>query len=352
MDSIEEGKFSESTALETVKIMPSSNITRIENSAFYCCERLRSISIPEKVNYIGNHAFYGCGSLQSIDIPGKVPSIKYCTFDGCTSLRSISIPETVSFIEEGAFCHCISLQSIHISEGVTFIAFFAFYHCKSLRSIQLSDSVVIGKDAFDECEVLNQRLPIGRNYHQDTVTWLRQRFNDLPIHQACYRYGYTTSKSNPNHLSALINENKQSILDTDAMGMTALHILCCNPHATAEMVQLMVETDPSVLSLQDATGCTPVELFLICRGLLDLGRPKEEEFTSTNRLSPPLQDLLKKGIKSEDLHIVFILNKDLQADVSNTDKDTGLTPFLAAVTSPDSKLDVVYTLAMRNFNIL
>lgn len=46
----------------TVKI--ENGIERIEDSAFIYCFNLRSISIPESVNYISKYAFKGCKNLD------------------------------------------------------------------------------------------------------------------------------------------------------------------------------------------------------------------------------------------------------------------------------------------------
>merc|ERR1712107_466053 len=110
------------------------------------------------------------------------------------------------------------------------------------------------------------------NYHEYTITWLRQRFSNLPVHQACYHYGYnntSSSSSTPDSLSTLIQQNKQALVATDAMGMTPLHILCCNPHATAEVMQIMVEEEPSLLALADVTQRTPLKAYLMYRNLLE-----------------------------------------------------------------------------------
>ena len=195
---------------------------------------------------------------------------------------------------------------------------------------------------FYDCHTLNQRRLKGRNYNSNIGTWLRQRFNDLPIHQACYYYDYNgTTKFDFNYLSALIhNSNEEALTATDAMDMTALHILCCNPHATAKAVQLFVETDHSLLSHEDVTESTPLKLFLKCRGLL---LETEDEDRS-------LSNFLERGIKGVDLDVVLILSRDLEAEVSNPDGNTGLLPFMSAATIPASDLDVMFTLAMRNLN--
>ena len=97
--------------------------------AFFCCESLQSITIPNSVKSIGNRAFYECKSLQSITIPNSVKSIGDGAFRECDSLQSITIPNSVTSIGEGAFSTCVSLQSVTIPNSVRNIGNHAFFGC-------------------------------------------------------------------------------------------------------------------------------------------------------------------------------------------------------------------------------
>ena len=67
-------------------------ITSIRHSAFYGCEKLKSITIPNGVTSIENGTFTGCKSLQSVTIPDSVTTIGSQAFQGCSNLQSITIP--------------------------------------------------------------------------------------------------------------------------------------------------------------------------------------------------------------------------------------------------------------------
>ncbi len=290
-DAIEGGEFSASEILETVEILDSSRIHRIGDGAFdHCtslqsvhladsvteigwrafrnCLSLQSIRIPSGVTDIGVAAFYGCtslqsvhisngvttigaeafwccSSLQSLHIPTSVRTIGEYAFGGCSSLPSLIIPNGVASIEEGAFCHCTALPLIHISSTVAHIKISAFEGCSSLKVIYIPNSVTeIGAKAFLNCDKLDQRQTNGTNYHPDTVTWLRQRFDNLPIHRACY--DAYDAQSAVDLLPILIQENDRAFLAaaTDAMGMTPFDILCCNLCVTpVKMVQLLADNN-------------------------------------------------------------------------------------------------------------
>lgn len=74
------------------------------------------ISIPKSVLYneanynvirIGESAFYDCEGLTSIEIPNSVTSIEQSAFYGCERLTSVEIPNSVVTIGENAFFNCI-----------------------------------------------------------------------------------------------------------------------------------------------------------------------------------------------------------------------------------------------------
>lgn len=65
-----------------------------------------------KVISIGKMAFYWCESLTSVTIPNSVTSIGYRAFEQCTSLTSVTIPNSVTSIGSRAFWNCNNLTSI------------------------------------------------------------------------------------------------------------------------------------------------------------------------------------------------------------------------------------------------
>ncbi len=99
--------------------------------------------IPDNgsVTSIGGNAFYGCESLTSITIPNSVTFIGYDAFEGCNGLTSTTIPDSVTSIGSNAFYGCIGLTSITIGNNVTFIVGSTFGWCKGLNEIKFSGTV-------------------------------------------------------------------------------------------------------------------------------------------------------------------------------------------------------------------
>ena len=166
-----------------------SDVTNIGYLAFYGCNKLRTIQIPNTVVSIGQSAFYGCNSLSSIHIPDAVNSIGMMAFWGCYGFTSITvgsgnqvydsrnncnaiietqsntlitgckntvIPNAVKIIGDYAFAECTGLTSISIPGSIERIETQAFYGCRNLQTVSISKSVVfINSSAFEFCTNLS-----------------------------------------------------------------------------------------------------------------------------------------------------------------------------------------------------
>ena len=95
------------------------------------------------VTSIGNHAFWKCNSLQSVTIPNEVTSIGAYAFSTC-GLTSVTIPNKVTSIGNHAFEFCYSLQSVTIN-GNPKIGTDAFWNIPATVAINLTASE-IGND--------------------------------------------------------------------------------------------------------------------------------------------------------------------------------------------------------------
>ena len=124
-----------------VNINIPNSVTTIGHSAFVSCDSLTSINIPNSVTTIGDLAFWGCYSLTNINIPNSVTMIGHSAFASCDSLTSITIPNSVTTIGKEAFCYCDSLTNINIPNSVTTIEDEAFYGCENLPSHIKSDII-------------------------------------------------------------------------------------------------------------------------------------------------------------------------------------------------------------------
>ena len=136
-------------------------VTAIGDGAFYNCDGLTSVTIPDSVTGIGNYVFSGCSGLTSVTIPDRVTSIGNRAFYGCSGLTSVTIPDRVTSIGNRAFYGCSSLTSVTIGNGVTSIGSWAFEGCSGLTSVKIGNGVTsIGDLAFRDCSGLTS-ITIG-----------------------------------------------------------------------------------------------------------------------------------------------------------------------------------------------
>ena len=166
-------------SLKSVIIKSGNNIS---DNAFYGCNNITRITIPESVTTIGDdafsecsdltsimfeecslltsigyYAFYHCSSLKSIWLPNEVVYIHGNAFHGCSSLTFIAIPSSVTSIEVQAFDACSKLSTVLFEENsrLESIGSYAFRGCSNLTHMTIPSSVInIGEGALSECGAL------------------------------------------------------------------------------------------------------------------------------------------------------------------------------------------------------
>ena len=133
----------------------SNSLKKIESYAFYDCEKLKSIDIPNSVKSIGRNSFSGCISLEKVKLSEFLKTIEESTFSSCKNLRSIEIPNTVKTIGDSAFSNCVFLEAVQLSNSLETIGSKVFYSCENLKNVVIPNTVkTIGNSAFYDCKSL------------------------------------------------------------------------------------------------------------------------------------------------------------------------------------------------------
>ena len=86
-----------------------SGLKKVEESAFYNCIKLTSVTLPEGCVSIGDRAFMFASSLVSLVLPASLTSIGESAFDSCSRLTSITFAGTKAQwneIEKGEDWNC------------------------------------------------------------------------------------------------------------------------------------------------------------------------------------------------------------------------------------------------------
>ena len=102
-------------------------VTGIEPQAFYYCEELTSVVLPNTIKAIGYNAFDHCTALTSINFPEGLEIIEGDAFWGCENLTEITLPSTLKELYDWAFEQCINLRSINLPEALEYVGYAVFY---------------------------------------------------------------------------------------------------------------------------------------------------------------------------------------------------------------------------------
>lgn len=158
-------------------------LLKIHHSAFESMSGLREIVIPESVTYIGENAFSDCDHLLQITLPSHLQHLPANLFESCGALEQIHLPKNVKTIGEGCFAACTKLRTIVLPEGLEQIASRAFAFCESLVDIHIPSTVQeIGEEAFYSCLSLQRiALPEGLKYVPVDCFGLCQRLEQVDI---------------------------------------------------------------------------------------------------------------------------------------------------------------------------
>ena len=135
-----------------------SSVCSIRSCAFYSCKNLCKVlfSKESELTAIFESAFFGCQKLDSIIIPAGVKSIPKKCF-AASGLKSIKLPESVQFVDSMAFYGCEKLSEITFNKKIQEIGEFSFANNHSLESIDLPDSLKIIKSySFSNCSNLKE----------------------------------------------------------------------------------------------------------------------------------------------------------------------------------------------------
>lgn len=171
LEEIGEFAFARSSLQEV--IIPES-VSSIGYGAFYHCDRLDRVQLPNTVIHIAPKAFDNTGWVKQfyeqgtgdflvagdgiliaykgnsaqVQIPEGIRQIGPEVFQGHTEIMSVSLPDSLEIIGEGAFENCSGLAQLSGMNQVRIIRDRAFYHCP-LAWVVLPDTVEsVGLGAF------------------------------------------------------------------------------------------------------------------------------------------------------------------------------------------------------------
>lgn len=189
----------------------------IYDCAFYGCQKITSVALPESVRWIGGAAFGEASRLESIEVSMNNPFLKsedgvLYTKDGLVLLaypagkpdKYYKVKDGVKFIAGGAFAGADNLEAIELPRGVFSVEEYAFKGCRHLNKISGASRIYSVKEtAYEYCEELdtidrplmdgelaNGLMPIWEeNYMKNELSYV---FDALPWKFSRANQGYIT----------------------------------------------------------------------------------------------------------------------------------------------------------------
>ena len=146
------GTFGDCISLK--EIAGLEKVLTINDGAFFGCDKLDSVRVNSKTNFIGN-PFGGKRSLSNPIINGCL----VCPPDDITAMYVV--PPTVKRILPRAFEDCQIIQDVVIGESVKAIGEGAFSQCHNLKHVVLHDDIEFENDVFYDCPSLSQEIVSG-----------------------------------------------------------------------------------------------------------------------------------------------------------------------------------------------
>lgn len=134
------------------------DITAINEFSF-ARSNISSVIIPDTVTRIGYAAFYHCDSLKDVEIPESVTDIEPFAFDNTKWMENFKASDKDFLIVGDGILLAYNGGNSHVTipEGVKKIAPYAFYKHNGLLSVSMPDSLTeIGEAAFEGCANLTE----------------------------------------------------------------------------------------------------------------------------------------------------------------------------------------------------
>ena len=167
------------------EIINGKTVAAIEMRMFSCDNEIKSVVLPDTVEYIGDRAFFGCDALESISLSKNLKEIGDYGISDCNLIKEIIVPQGVQKIGNealsmnrglvkvvlpegikewgsGLFSNCYELSEVTLPSDMTEIPYGMFFATRKLTAVNIPIGVTkIGESAFRGSEITELTLPDG-----------------------------------------------------------------------------------------------------------------------------------------------------------------------------------------------
>ena len=139
--------------LLSIGIDPLKHLTFVPEN--YLCEsNIKQFVVPSHIDRISFGAFWRCDELEKVTLPEGLVFIEDSAFSECRKLTQINLPSTLEYMYEDAFAET-ALKHVVIPDNITKVSRYCFEECKQLETVKLGKYCVrLGSGVFGNCEKL------------------------------------------------------------------------------------------------------------------------------------------------------------------------------------------------------
>ncbi len=271
-----------STANEQVtSVSIPASMLSIENTAFYDCQSLTSISVDAGNQYFSakdgilydkdkaNLLVCPRGKTGSVTIPSGVATVTARSFEGCAGITSVSFPSSVETIGENAFTDCLGLTDVNLGNGLKEVGENALRNC-GLTELTLPASVeTVNYYSFNMPSLRNvTSLRLGAPFSYADLVFSPETYEGgILFVEPGYEKGYSTARgfSNFNRILAIGTSGITSA-DTEAVAVASLNGGIIIKGAPAGIPVKVLSADGSLIRV-DNTDAKPTVISRLRPGL-------------------------------------------------------------------------------------
>ncbi len=203
---------------ETVLIpetLMGAEVAEIDDYAFFQNTVIKNVSFENAsfLKRIGDNAFYGCENLTKIELPESLTELSFGAFQNCTGLKEAVLKSGISKIPEQLFLNCVSLSKVVIPSSVTEISDNAFSGCGNLVIYAHK-----GSTAYNYAESGNIPLVIADSLLGDVDLDGKVNIRDVTFIQK-YKVGKYQIKYTANYTADVNGDGKITVRDASILQM-------------------------------------------------------------------------------------------------------------------------------------
>ena len=123
-------------------------VVGVGSLAFYRCDGLTEVYLPNTMLYLESASFYYNEDLQKVELNENLIAIGWNAFEGCRELSSINIPQSLEYIGYEAFYDCPKMVTPLYNDKYFFYYPMSYYESEG-KTYQIPEGIeVINEGAF------------------------------------------------------------------------------------------------------------------------------------------------------------------------------------------------------------